>query len=306
MPLFRRSDGTLVKGLPAIRRGMPYFLRGRNESVVYVEVRCDVTGRAKRWLWAYNRAYAGEQCTFLHLFLYSASLVLHEFPQLDRFVSGRRIYQRTASTVSLMVKESMQMEAPLYSVKLPLAEPNESLADYSRRAADILCNGVRQFHEPRRERNELCSMLPDLLVRAVLAIRSWLDDWNLLPAILLRDDPLYTSRCSCRTMGPLGLPDAFHHLYEHGNCSGFAMICTLQKAATVVDGDGNVVVRDILPIRWTVDDRVADGFVCAARWKRSQGYIGRPRPIPRAPRGRSEGNCAIDSHDGGRALRMIH
>jgi hypothetical protein len=272
MPLFRRSDGSLVTGVPVMRRIMPYIMRGRNESAVYVEVRCDVTS-AKKWLWTYNRVVQGEQCTFLHLFLYSARLVLREFPQLDRFVSARRIYQRKISTASLMVKESMKAEAPLYSVKLPLADLGESLGDYSRRIADILRNAAK--HNERAE-NETGLLLkfPDLLVRAVLATRTWLDNWNLLPASLLRDDPLYTS-LFVSNAGSLGLPDAFHHLYEHGNCSGFAMIAALQKAP-VADWDGNIAVRDILPIRWTIDDRVADGFVCACALKRFQSLMEDP------------------------------
>ncbi|MCA9090626.1 MAG: 2-oxo acid dehydrogenase subunit E2 [Planctomycetaceae bacterium] len=251
---------------------MPYIMKGRNESAVYVETRCDVTS-AKRWLWAYNRAANGHQCTLLHLFLYSARLIMEEYPQLDRFVSGRRIYQRKTSTASLMVKESMDTESPLYSVKLPFADAGESLGAYCLRIEAILRN-AKAHHERTEKETELLLKLPDILIRTVLAVRKWLDDWNLLPSALLRDDPLYTS-LFVSNGGSLGLPDAFHHLYEHGNCSAFAMICSLQKSA-VADWDGNINVRDILPIRWTVDDRVADGFVCASALKRFQSFLEEP------------------------------
>ena len=255
-----------------MRRVMPYIMPGRNGSAVYVETPCDVTS-SKKWLWAFNRAAQTEQCTFLHLFLYSCRIVMHEFPQLDRFVSGRRIYQRKVSTASLMVKESMDVNAPLYSVKVPFAELNESLVDYSRRIGDILRN-ARQHNERAEKETELLLKLPDILVRGLLALRGWLDQWNVLPSSLLRDDPLYTSLFVSNT-GSLGLPDAFHHLYEHGNCSGFAMIASLQKRA-VADWDGNVNVRDILPIRWTIDDRVVDGFVAASALKRFQSMLENP------------------------------
>ena len=270
-----------------MRRVMPYIMRRRNESAVYVETRCDVTS-AKKWLWAFNRAAAGEQCTFLHLFLYGARLVLDEFPQLDRFVSGRRIYQRKVSSASLMVKESMQTDSPLYSVKIPLADRNESLAEYSCRLADILRN-AKSCSERAEKETELLLRLPDFLVRTVLAIRGWLDEWNLLPSALLRDDPLYTSLFVSNT-GSLGLPEAFHHLYEHGNCSGFAMIASLQKMP-VSDWDGNVTVRDILPIRWTIDDRVADGFVCASALKRFQSILENPSNILGHPEDAAIGKC---------------
>jgi len=42
MPLFRRPDGKLARGVPATRRIMPYMMRGRNESMVYFEQRIDL------------------------------------------------------------------------------------------------------------------------------------------------------------------------------------------------------------------------------------------------------------------------
>jgi hypothetical protein len=33
VPLFRRSDGDLVRDLPPVRRIMPHIMRGRNESI---------------------------------------------------------------------------------------------------------------------------------------------------------------------------------------------------------------------------------------------------------------------------------
>jgi len=53
MPLFRRSDGTLVPDLPALRQIMPYVMRGRNGSVLYSEMRIDVT-QSRKWLRACN------------------------------------------------------------------------------------------------------------------------------------------------------------------------------------------------------------------------------------------------------------
>lgn len=273
MPLFQRPDGTIVKDLPAVRRVMPYIMRCRNECSVYLETRCDVTS-AKKWLWAYNQALEGQgSCTFLHLFLYAGREVLKEFPHLDRFVAGRRIYQRKESTFSLMVKETMDVDAPLHAAKLPMAEPDESLRAYSQRIESLTQN-ARDYHERSEKETQLLLLLPDFLVRFVLMLRNWLDDWGILPLSLIHDDPLYTS-IFISNIGSLGLPEGFHHLYEHGNCSAFAMISALQKCP-VADWDGNITIRDILPIRWTVDDRVADGFICAQALKKFKAILEDP------------------------------
>src|SRR5262249_16063729 len=59
MPLFSRSDGTLIKTESAVRQIMPYLMRGRNEAVVYHETRYDLT-RTLPWLAAQNAALPGD------------------------------------------------------------------------------------------------------------------------------------------------------------------------------------------------------------------------------------------------------
>jgi len=289
MPLFRRSDGSPVGGLPALRRIMPYVMRGRNESAVYVETRFDVS-RARKWLWAYNRAGGGEPCTFLHLFLYGLRSVHREYPELDRFVSGRTIYQRIVPSISLVVKESLDAHSPSYTVKLPLADAGEALAAYSKRIAEIIRNA--REHQERTEREmTLLLRLPGWLVRVVMWLRDRVDEVNLLPFALIRDDPLYTS-IFVANLGSLGLPDTYHHLYEYGTCSVFAVIAALQKTP-VTDWDGTSEIREILPVRWTIDDRVADGFTCAAAFRLVQEYMEDPAKAFGAPEEAARGKQPV-------------
>lgn len=279
MPLFKRADGTLVKDLTPERRIMPYIMRRRNECAVYVDCPCDVTS-AKKWLWAYNRAVEGEKCTFLHLFLYFSRFVIQEFPQIDRFVSGRRIYQRKASTISLSIKESLSIDAPVYSVKFPVATPGETLPQYSAKLSEVFKN-ASQHHERTEKEIAFYLKFPDFIIRLIAGVRNLLDQWNLLPGSMIDDDPLYTSIYAAN-IGSLGLPEAYHHLYEHGNCSAFVTISSLKKSV-VADGDGNVTTRDILPLRWTIDDRIADGFVCGLVLKRIQSFLENPSQYLGAP-----------------------
>src|SRR4051812_9313724 len=91
MPIFRRSDGDLVRDLPLVRRIMPYLMRGRNESVVYHDATY-ATADARVWLDAFNAARPGEPpATLFHLFLFGCARTLHERPGLNRFVSGGNV-----------------------------------------------------------------------------------------------------------------------------------------------------------------------------------------------------------------------
>ena len=94
MPLFRRSDGVPIPDLPAVRRVMPYLMTSKAESLVLHDAVYDLS-RTRAWLKAYNRAHS-DRATLFHLFAYACTRALHLRPDLNRFVSGGRIYQRIA------------------------------------------------------------------------------------------------------------------------------------------------------------------------------------------------------------------
>lgn len=279
MPLFSRSDGVLVRGLPAMRRIMPYVMRGRNESAVYVPSRVDVT-KAKRWLWAYNRAHRDAVCTILGLGLYVAKAFLTQFPDFDRFVAGRRIWQRKETTISLVVKESLELAAPAFTIKIPLGDLSETLPEFSRRLADALRSGA-ELQKRAEDEARLLLRFPDSIVRLVLWGRDRLDEWCLLPSRFLKDDPLCTSMFIAN-LGSLGISEAFHHLYESGTCSTFAVFGAVRRES-LIDADGTPRVCDVLPVSWTVDDRVADGFRCAEAMRWFQARLEDPSVLLGAP-----------------------
>jgi pyruvate/2-oxoglutarate dehydrogenase complex dihydrolipoamide acyltransferase (E2) component len=132
MPLFSRSDGTLVKDLPRVRRVMPYLMQGRNESMVLHETVYDLS-RAGDWLERYNRQ-RGERATVFHLLVYAFARALHERPGLNRFVSGGRIYQRDRVTISFAAKYAFDDHAPFVTVKLeiPFSDDFPALVSRSR------------------------------------------------------------------------------------------------------------------------------------------------------------------------------
>ena len=119
------------------------------------------------------------------------------------------------------------------------------------------------------------------MLRAALWGVRKLDEVNLLPGFMIDGDPLFTS-VMVANLGSLGLDHTFHHLYEYGNTSFFACLGAPRKGQ-VVTRRGDVEVRDILDVRWTMDERVADGYEAGMglRWAQAvvenpEKYIGSP------------------------------
>ncbi len=93
MVWWKRSDGDLVRDVPDLRRIMPYVMRTRNESTVNFEQRLDV-GKAQQFVRAFNEAHPETRTSLFHVLMWASRQGLVEFPNLNRFVSGGRLYQR--------------------------------------------------------------------------------------------------------------------------------------------------------------------------------------------------------------------
>lgn len=262
MPLFSRPDGDLVRDEAPVRRIMPYLMRGRNESCVYHESVYGIVA-TRAWLKAYNRAHR-PRATLFHLVAYASAVALAARPRLNRFVSGGRLYQRRGVFLSFVAKVGFTEDASSATVKLP-SLPGDSFQDFSTRISSQV-DEARHVDRAVDREVALVMRLPGPMVRLFVGFARCLDHWNLFPAFMIRDDPMYAS-LFLANLGSVGLSDAFHHLYEYGNVSIFGAVSAPRRA--VFPGREGVLVQEALSVRWTFDERIDDGFSSA----RSLGIV---------------------------------
>jgi hypothetical protein len=260
MPLFRRPDGVLVKNETPVRSIMPYIMLGRNESNIYHEAQYDIA-KARAFLRTFNHQRDREQpATLFHLFLWSLAQAMGQRPGLNRFVSGGRLYQRKGIFFSFAAKKELSDEAPLVTVKLEFFE-GEPFADCVKRIVSAIKEGRTASGRQVDKELKLAMMLPGFVLRLIMGLWRLLDRFNLLPGVLIRDDPMYTT-AFVANLGSVGLDRTFHHLYEYGTATAFAAIGAPRKQL-MPDRAGHPVVRDILEVRWSLDERVNDGLYCS-------------------------------------------
>ena len=256
--LFWRPDGTRLRGLDPMRRMMPMIMPRRNEALVFYEQIVDATamiGFLERW-------NAREELTLtpLHLVIAALGRVLKARPQLDRFVAARRLWQRKTTSIAFAAKKEFADGAPLRTVKLPIVE-GEALAATALRIRDGIGAGRTRDDRPVDREMATLGKLPDFLLGPLVRLARWLDRYNLLPASLMNDDPLFAS-VFVANLGSLGIDRVWHHLYDHGTVSLFCAIGAL-RPRLVAGEDGQPVVRPTLRLRFTLDERVCDGFYAA-------------------------------------------
>jgi len=230
----------------------------RTESVVYYEQIVDataMTGFLERW-----NAREEVKLTPLHLVIAALGRTLKARPQLDRFAAGRRLWQRKETSIAFAAKKEFADHAPLKTIKLPVIE-GEALMDTAVRIRDAIGNGRTRDDRPVDKELSTLARLPDVLLGPLVRAARLLDRWNLLPHALMQDDPMFAS-VFVANLGSLGIDRVWHHLYDHGTVSVFCTIGAL-RPRLVIGPSGQPEVRPTLRLRFSLDERVCDGFYAA-------------------------------------------
>ena len=252
--LLTRFDGTPAEGVPGYRRIIPFIMRGRNESAVYFEQVVDLT-QTLPWIERFNAA-SEHRITVFHVLLGAISRTLGERPRLNRFVSGRRLWDRKGIWLSFAAKKAMDDKAPLTTIKLGFP-PEEPFSDMVARLADTLGEARSGRQSSVEKEVGLLLRLLDLAVRLVRL----LDALNCAPRSLLAHDPMYCS-VFVANLGSLKIDAAYHHLYEYGNCPMFVTVGRIEDVPVVTE-DGGVEARRVMRLKYSFDERVEDGLYCA-------------------------------------------
>lgn len=254
-----RSDGIRITNESTLRRLMPYILPRRSDAVVFFEQKIDVTNLLA-YLEKRKADKAEPEITLFQALLTSMLRANYHWPKMNRFIAGKRLYQRKTIGLSFAVKKKMHEDAGMTVVKKEF-EGYESLFDVGTRINESIKMGRSKELTKTEKEMKLIHYVPGFLVSWFIWLQRKLDGMNLLPSALTKDDPLYTSMFIAN-LGSFGLDAPFHHMFEHGTAPIFAAIGNVHKAA-MVDKEGNVVARDIICVRYSFDERIIDGFYCA-------------------------------------------
>ena len=268
-----RRDGVRVKDVPGLNMVMVNLYPNRTDCEVFLQQKIDVTELLK-YIDAKNGPDAPFKTTLFHCFVAMTARVINERPYLNRFVQGRRIYQRDQITVSFVAKRRFadHSEEALMQYK---AKGTDTLADISR----VIVGDV---HEMRKEKSAVgidglinrFGHLPRPLLMLAVRIVRWLDFWGKTPKAMTEGD----SNCATVLLSNLGsirCPSVYHHLNNYGTTSVLMTIGTIHKEQVVMP-DETVVLRDIVDMGATLDERIADGFYFARSLKLIQHICAHP------------------------------
>ena len=254
MAIGDRCDGVCLRKLPGFRKMFPYLMRTRTESTIYHAQRLRIA-RTLAWLGQAN-ADREKKISIFHVLLAAGVRTLALRPEANRFIVGRRIYQRRTIDLSFVVKRELSEEAGETTVKITF-DPRSTIADVVERVS----SAVKEIRQSSTSRDEGAAAIVAKLPRSLIRLAFWalrtLDYFGLLPASFIKGDALYAS-VFLANLGSIGLDAVFHHMYEWGNASFFVTIGRPKKEP-VVDERGELRVEDVLDLKFSLDERITDG-----------------------------------------------
>ncbi|MCB9555488.1 MAG: 2-oxo acid dehydrogenase subunit E2 [Deltaproteobacteria bacterium] len=257
-----RPDGTYVARVHPYRRMLWHIIPDRDSSVVFY----DTYVVADKLLEYVKRARERFHCDLTHVAVGAYGIGVKQTPAMNQFIAGHRIYDRIGNFVTFSMKRTARdAKAKLAAVKLQYKPgPNGDDGPYDETFEELCLRVNAQIGENRsgkRTRDDkefdLLTKMPRAFLRFGIKLFRWMDDYNILPGGFIKHDAMYTG-CFIANLGSIGMNAGYHHLYDWGTCPLFLMIGQLEERPLAIDGQ--IVIKKVLPLRWTYDERINDGL----------------------------------------------
>lgn len=253
-----RPDGTFVKNLHKYRQVMFYIMPTRNESVVYFDEFID----AEKLLDYRDKCAEkfGTDVDITHITVAACARGFAENPRMNQFVSGYRLYKRKGIWLSFSMKrEAMNKKAKLAVVKQEIREglTFREMCEEVNAKINVERSGKKTYAD---KEYDIFTLLPRPVFYRTFKLVRQLNYWNLLPNSFIEPDPMHTSMFIAN-LGSLKMRPGYHHLYEWGTCPLFMMVGKIEDQPVVRDGE--VVIRPMMQVRFSYDERIDDGLTAS-------------------------------------------
>lgn len=272
-----RRDGKLVREMDGVHHIMPYLFPNRTDSEVYINEQIDMTALVE-FLEKKNGEGAEFKTTPFHVIVAAVGKLIYHRPLLNRFVSGRRYYDRNRITLAFVVRRKITDVSEEMLLELPITG-DTVLEEVSRKiigdADDLKKGGGNDIGDAL----DFVKKFPRPLMRFVMWAVKVLDYFGKVPKALSAGDPNF-STVLLSNLGSIKCDAPYHHLNNYGTNSIVATIGVIHKEQ-VYNEEGIPEIRDVANIGLTLDERIADGFYFARSLKLLKYYLAHPEILER-------------------------
>ena len=276
-----RIDGRRIRTLAPMAQITSYFQVERNTCSNFFEESFEIT-KVDRYI-RQKRKEGLTDFGITHVLLAAYVRGIAKYPQLNRFISGQKVYSRGNDIQYCMViKKEMNVDSPDTSIKVHLTPYDTAKDVYEKLNAAV--EKVKATKELDSNLDGLImafNLIPGVVLKFTVWLLKFLDYFGLLPKFLLELSPFHGS-LFFTSMGSLGIPPIYHHLYDFGNLPVFGAFGMKRKAVEVLE-DGTVVQKKYIDVKFVLDERIVDGYYYATFFKYFRRLLAHPELLDNPP-----------------------
>ncbi len=248
MGIYNRADGKYIKDLPDYIKFFPFIMRKRSDGAIYFKQKINLTKTLN---------YCEDNNVKLfHVFITSLLKLGITRPVFNRFVIGKRVYQRNHLNIGFIAKVKLTEKSREVNVKVDFDDSDNifDVATKVQKKVSVIKDGG-DFKAD--DTIDLLVRLPKFMTTFVFFVARRLDHYGLLTKKFIKDNPLFVS-AYVTNVGSIGVDAPFHHMYGWGTTSVFSSLGVIHKDY-IIDENDNPVVADVVNVTFTIDERIADG-----------------------------------------------
>lgn len=274
-----RKDGRRVRTMSPMSYVIPYIMRTRNDAQNQIADTIDITEADKFLREMRKKGY--KSISVLHVFIAAYIRAIAMRPGINRFCSGQKIYHRNTIEINMAVKKEMSLDAPDTMIKVRF-EPTDTITDVYEKFNAVVEKATAEGSNTDFDKTaRTLTRLPGILFRTTVRLLEFLDYHGWLPQALLDVSPFHGSMI-ITSMGSLGIPPIYHHLYNFGNLPVFISY-GLKYHKNVMNANGVVERRTMIDVKVVTDERICDGFYFATVLKYLKRLMAHPERLDTPP-----------------------
>lgn len=267
-----RKDGIRVTNMDATHKIMPYIMKNRTEAEVYTTERIDIT-KLMKYLDKLNKT-SEEKITLFHAVITAMAKTIYNKPLLNRFVAGRRFYDRNNISFSFIAKNKLEEDA---EERIVIIKTN-----YDMNLLDVSNKIVTTVNQTRKENTnsmndtlKLVTSFPRCITNIIMWAFNKMDYYGIVPKSISDTDFNYTS-VLLSNLGSIKCDSCYHHLNNYGTNSIVSTIGVIKEEKTTTP-TGKETIKKYVDISFTLDERIADGFYFAKAIKLFKYILENPK-----------------------------
>ncbi|MCL2545421.1 MAG: 2-oxo acid dehydrogenase subunit E2 [Clostridia bacterium] len=260
--------------MPPYTQITPYIMTRRCDAENNMRVEIDIDPIAE---YIASLPPEAPRVSYMTLIIAAYVRALRKYPQVNRFIRGKKYYQRKDITVCFVVLKTRESDGSYEETVLKLKlDPDATLFEVCERVNKAVEDNREMAHENVTDKLLAWVLragpLVTLLVNAIKAM----DYFGVVPKAVAEGSPFHTGLFITNLMS-IRANYAYHHLYEFGTNSLFVSMGNCQRR--LVLREGQATEKRYMPLGVTVDERICSGFEFICFFREFESYMRKPKRL---------------------------